>query len=72
MADAKKEVAVEPKKELPEGYVSGRVTKMGHDKIHTGERVGFQSVKYKKDDILVMPRERAEVLEARGYFEIDE
>ena len=49
--------------------VMGTVTKLGRDKIFTGKGVGKT---YEWKDRLKLPRANAEVLETKGWFEIDD
>lgn len=61
-----------PKKAAPSKVVTVRVLKKGAGKISTGERKDNKDVKRVKGDKFKMDRVPAEVLEDRGFVEIED
>ena len=86
-AAAAAEATLDPKAKLPEGHVRVRITKAGHNKVHTGgppqrqERedgngafVASEDLfpKYKMNDVPILPLRTAKALEERFYAEIQD
>lgn len=59
---------------VPEGHVSVRVMKRGHDRIFTGETVektkDTHFPRFQKDDVLTLPLETATKYEDDGWIEV--
>lgn len=67
------EVTSEVISELPEGHVKARITKFGHNKVHTGNRLSVYEEEYfKQNDDVILPKEIAQALEDRQFVEIYE